>query len=49
MPDRVHDTYKAELEGKEFAYDGKSMFTIGPLPRNKLEFTVVLEDMSSNK
>ncbi|KAL1817283.1 hypothetical protein DCAR_0521706 [Daucus carota subsp. sativus] len=48
--DRVHDTYKAELEGKDFAYDGeKSLFTVGSLPRNKLEFTVVLEDMSSNK
>lgn len=48
--DRVHDTYKAELEGKDFAYDGeKSLFTVGALPRNKLEFTVVLEDISSNR
>ncbi|KAL6976557.1 Protein argonaute-4, variant 2 [Sarracenia purpurea var. burkii] len=48
--DRVHDTYDTELAGKDFAYDGeKSLFTVGPLPRNKLEFTVVLEDISSNK
>ncbi|WOH10949.1 hypothetical protein DCAR_0830426 [Daucus carota subsp. sativus] len=47
--DRVHDTYKGELEGKDFAYDeGKSLFTVGALSRNKLEFTVVLQDMSSN-
>ena len=48
--DRVHDTYKTELDGKDFAYDGEhSLFTVGSLPRNKLEFTVVLEDMPSNR
>ncbi|OVA13774.1 Argonaute/Dicer protein [Macleaya cordata] len=48
--DRVHDTYDTELAGKDFAYDGeKSLFTVGPLPRNKLEFTIVLEDMSSTR
>ncbi|CAL5434090.1 unnamed protein product [Camellia sinensis] len=48
--DRVHETYDTELAGKDFAYDGeKSLFTVGPLPRNKLEFTVVLEDISSNR
>ncbi|KAI3795891.1 hypothetical protein L1987_38551 [Smallanthus sonchifolius] len=48
--DRVHETYGSELEGKEFAYDGeKSLFTIGALPRNKLEFTVILEDVTSNR
>ncbi|CAN4099094.1 unnamed protein product [Withania somnifera] len=36
--DRVHETYDTELAGKDFAYDGeKSLFTIGSLPRNKLE------------
>lgn len=46
--DRVHETYDTELAGKDFAYDGeKSLFTVGALPRNKLEFTVVLEDVSS--
>ncbi|KAL9241081.1 hypothetical protein vseg_015231 [Gypsophila vaccaria] len=45
--DRVHDTYDTEF-GKDFAYDGeKSLFTIGALPNNKLEFTVVLEDVTS--
>ncbi|KAF8395625.1 hypothetical protein HHK36_019576 [Tetracentron sinense] len=48
--DRVHETYDTELNGKDFAYDGeKSLFTVGALPRNKLEFTVVLEDISSNR
>ncbi|XP_074285545.1 protein argonaute 4-like [Silene latifolia] len=46
--DRVHDTYDTELAGKDFAYDGeKSLFTIGPLPSNKLEFDVVLEDVTA--
>uniref|UniRef100_A0A2N9FLS5 Piwi domain-containing protein n=1 Tax=Fagus sylvatica TaxID=28930 RepID=A0A2N9FLS5_FAGSY len=48
--DRVQDTYDTELAGKDFAYDGeKSLFTVGALPRNKLEFTVVLEDVQSNR
>ncbi|KAL8545005.1 hypothetical protein ACS0TY_005275 [Phlomoides rotata] len=48
--DRVRDTYDSELGGKEFAYDGeKSLFTVGSLPRNKLEFTVVLEDNTSSR
>lgn len=48
--DRVQETYDTELSGKYFAYDGeKSLFTVGPLPRNKLEFTVVLEDVQSNR
>lgn len=48
--DQVHETYKSELDGKEFAYDGeKSLFTVGALPRNKLEFTVVLDNVNSNR
>ncbi|KZV40466.1 Argonaute 4-like protein [Dorcoceras hygrometricum] len=48
--DRVQETYSSELAGKQFAYDGeKTLFTVGPLPRNKLEFTVVLEDATSNR
>lgn len=48
--DTVHATYDTELAGKDFAYDGeKSLFTIGSLPRNKLEFTVVLDDITSNR
>nr|GEX96697.1 protein argonaute 4-like [Tanacetum cinerariifolium] len=44
--DKVHETYGSELARKEFAYDGeKSLFIIGALPRNKLEFTVVLENV----
>ena len=50
MIDRVHETYKSDLDGKDFTYDGeRSLFTVGFLPRNKLEFTVVLEDVTSNR
>ncbi|XP_038705645.1 protein argonaute 16-like [Tripterygium wilfordii] len=43
--DRVYQTYSPELAGKRFAYDGeKTLFTVGPLPQNKLEFNVVLEE-----
>lgn len=48
--DKVQETYGSELNGKDFAYDGeKTLFTIGSLARNKLEFTVVLEDVISNR
>lgn len=48
--DRVQETYDSELNGKDFAYDGeKTLFTLGSLARNKLEFTVVLEDVTSNR
>lgn len=48
--DRVHATYGSELGGKNFAYDGeKSLFTVGALPRNKLEFPVVLDEVSSSR
>ncbi|OMO91448.1 Argonaute/Dicer protein, PAZ [Corchorus olitorius] len=48
--DRLHETYSSELDGKDFAYDGeKSLFTIGALPDNKHQFTVVLEDVTSNR
>lgn len=46
----MRETYEAELDGKDFAYDGeKTLFTVGALPRNKLEFTVVLEDIPSSR
>ncbi|XP_058005997.1 protein argonaute 16 isoform X2 [Hevea brasiliensis] len=42
--DKLYQTYSSELAGKRFAYDGeKSLYTVGPLPQNRLEFTVVLE------
>ncbi|XP_004491186.1 protein argonaute 4-like [Cicer arietinum] len=48
--DRVQETYDSELNGKDLAYDGeKTLFTIGSLAQNKLEFTVVLEDVTSNR
>ena len=48
--DRVHETYRSDLDGKDFKYDGeKSLFIIGSLPRNKLEFIVIFEDVTSNR
>lgn len=48
--DQVYETYRAELDGKYFAYDGeKTLFTLGALPSNTLEFTVVLDDLTSNR
>ncbi|KAG8640543.1 protein argonaute 16 isoform X1 [Manihot esculenta] len=45
LVDRLCQTYSSELAGKRFAYDGeKSLYTVGPLPQNKFEFTVVLEE-----
>ena len=43
--DRLFQTYPSELAVKKFACDGeKALYTVGPLPQNKLEFTVVLEE-----
>ncbi|CAN0914378.1 Protein argonaute 16, partial [Linum grandiflorum] len=43
--DKLYQTYSSEFAGKRFAYDGeKALYTVGPLPHNKLDFTVVLED-----
>ena len=46
--DKVHETYHSDLDGKQFAYDGeKTLFTFGALPSNKMDFSVVLEEVSS--
>lgn len=43
--DRLYQTYASDLGGKRFAYDGeKTLYTVGPLPQNRFEFTVVLEE-----
>lgn len=48
--DKVQQTYKTDLGSKYFAYDGeKTLFTVGPLPSNKLDFSVVLEDAPSSR
>lgn len=48
--DKVQETYQTDLGAKYFAYDGeKTLFTVGALPSNKLDFSVVLEDMSSSR
>ena len=48
--DKMYETYASEMPNSIFAYDGeKTLFTISPLSRNKVEFTVVLDEVSSNK
>lgn len=48
--DKVHQTYHSDLDGKEFAYDGeKTLFTYGALPSNKMDFSVVLEEVSATR
>ncbi|CAN1220059.1 Protein argonaute 16 [Linum perenne] len=48
LMDKLYQTYSSEFSGKRFAYDGeKALYTVGPLPQKKLEFTVVLEDSVS--
>ena len=43
--DRLYQTYSSELGGKRFAYDGdRTLYTVGPLPLNKFEFKVLLEE-----
>ncbi|XP_027152630.1 protein argonaute 4A-like [Coffea eugenioides] len=44
---QAHETYKSELAEKSFAYDGfKNLYTVGCLPRNNLDFVVVLNAIS---
>lgn len=46
---QVCETY-VELRNMSFAYDGeKSLFTLGPLPSQRLQYPVVLEDVSSRR
>ncbi|KAL0887394.1 hypothetical protein Bca101_011377 [Brassica carinata] len=48
--EKVQDTYRTDLGSKYFAYDGeKTLFTVGALPSNKLDFSVVLEDTPSSR
>ncbi|KAL3652628.1 hypothetical protein CASFOL_002309 [Castilleja foliolosa] len=48
--DKLYQTYSSELARKKFAYDGeKSLYTVGPLPKNKFEFMVILEDTITSK
>ncbi|KAL5148091.1 Protein argonaute 4 [Glycine soja] len=46
---QVCETY-VELRNMSFAYDGeKSLFTLGPLASQRLQYPVVLEDVSSRR
>ncbi|KAF5203307.1 argonaute [Thalictrum thalictroides] len=48
--DRLYQIYYSEMEGKQFAYDGeKTMYTVGALPQNKYEFTVVLDEVAAKR
>uniref|UniRef100_A0A2P2LBH9 PAZ domain-containing protein n=2 Tax=Rhizophora mucronata TaxID=61149 RepID=A0A2P2LBH9_RHIMU len=48
--EKVHETYVSDIAGKHFAYDGeKTLFTVGALSRNKMEFTVLLDNFSSKR
>lgn len=46
--DKLHEIYYSDLARMHYAYDGeKTLFTVGPLPKNKEEFTVPVEERSS--
>lgn len=48
--EKGHETHLDDLNGKEFFYDGKkSLFTIGALLWNNIEFTILLEQFLSNR
>lgn len=43
--DRLYQIYSSELGAKRFVYDGeRALYTVGPLPQNKFEFKVLLEE-----
>lgn len=43
--DKLYQTYFSELARRRYAYDGEqSLYTVGPLHENRLEFAVVLEE-----
>jgi eukaryotic translation initiation factor 2C len=48
---KVSELYgQQELGGKRFAYDGEStLYTVGPLPFQSQEFTILLDDSAFNK
>ncbi|KAL6583710.1 hypothetical protein OROMI_002999 [Orobanche minor] len=46
--EKLCETYKSELDEKTLVHDGdRSVFTLGPLPQNDLEFSVVLTPISA--
>ncbi|XVF37006.1 hypothetical protein REPUB_Repub19eG0108000 [Reevesia pubescens] len=48
--DKVYKTHDNELTEKDFTYGReKSLFTVDAFPSNKLEFTIVLENVTSNR
>ncbi|MCL7039048.1 hypothetical protein MKW94_025298, partial [Papaver nudicaule] len=45
LMNNLYQTYCSELGWKHLTYDGEnSLFTVGPLPRNRFDFKVVLEE-----
>ncbi|KAL6582824.1 hypothetical protein OROMI_004902 [Orobanche minor] len=50
MLDQVYEIYNSDLSRKGFPYDGeKSLFSVGPIPHYRLEFTMVLADASPDR
>lgn len=48
--DMVPNLYSSELDGVAFVYDGgTTLFSVGLLPGAKLEFPVLLENLTSNR
>ncbi|PRQ32574.1 putative protein argonaute [Rosa chinensis] len=45
LVDRLYQTYSSKLADNKFVYDKeKALYTAGPLPQNKLDFTVPLQE-----
>ncbi|KAG8378708.1 hypothetical protein BUALT_Bualt07G0013300 [Buddleja alternifolia] len=46
--EKLYDTYKTDFSAEKLVYDGfGSLFTLSPLPQNNLDFSVVLNSVSS--
>ncbi|KAK4784213.1 hypothetical protein SAY86_018581 [Trapa natans] len=44
--DKLYKIYHSDLGDRRFAYDGeRTLYTVGPLPQEKLNFTVELEEV----
>ncbi|KAI4300973.1 hypothetical protein L6164_034296 [Bauhinia variegata] len=48
--DGINGTYATELAGNHFAYDGnEKLYTVGSLPHKKMEFFMVLDNVSAKR
>lgn len=47
---QLYKTYSSDIDGKRLAFDGeKTLYTVGPLPRNDFDFQVILEGSFSKR